>query len=1144
MSDPEEAALREALEFGLITRAEAEQAHAQGTGRELLRRARTAPKKPQHQDTLPSGRRAVVPQRQVGPYALLREIARGGMGAVYVARRPGLDRDVALKLLLGGAQGDDLERFRREAHVSARLRHPHIVAIHDVGQDGDDHYLVMDLIEGESLAQRLKRDGPLAPRAGAILGRSLAEGLAYAHRQSVLHRDLKPHNVLLDGADHAYLTDFGLAKDVQGAQGLTETGQIMGTPAYMPPEQAEGEFDLVDRRSDVYGMGATLYHALTGQPPYSGSTTINILNAVLTQSPPSPRSLQPKLPKDLETILLTCLARNPLERYPSAQALADDLGRWLENRPITARPPTLLDRATKWLARNRTWASLGVAAILGLALSSLVALAWAAQTREEAQEQLTQRTRDAFTRAIVNVPPALPPDPAAAEATLFEAREALVAAERWHAIDPNDPLAQTGMARALERLVGLLSERYEWTEVGRTLATAQRREGLAEVVERLSANVEAAKQAALQADAQAIDAATQSGAPPSTLLKLSLELTRGSSPARVALFARELDTISDLVAETSRRAVQPVGGTELVARWTGPGLVVLTPAERVRLLRTPGLLKRGPQVADVLREKVLGDAYLRTRLLCDLLGRAGGAHPELAIPSLARFTRLAWSQEIAALGFRALAQIGTPDAQKAFLVAFQLFDGSWATATTARQYQQAFGAYPAPGREAATKLLARIEAKLALAEVGLMRRGSDQEGVGLKGRGPLLDAIALGQQARGEFPNSLRVLTLIMQGWLLAGTGVEGRPAARRAQELAPFSSRTFALSSQTHGDDLLGAIADLDRALDLDPDNWLARLERANNNLVAGRFSAAIEDAQAVARARPEDHRAPWIEASAYLETQRLDECARLLKESVRRWPKALQLQRTRARLEANRGDRAATEDALARSGTWPAASYVRAILNRAGDKEMLAVATLDLPQQLWRHEAALVLEKRALALMTLKRLPEALDLITKVLALRPALVRMFLARAQVYERLRRPFEAIVEFSRVLSRKPNRPRIRLYRLRLARSFRAHEMVLRDAEILHQAGGLPARSQAQACWLGADAALSLRRLEPANRLAQAALGLDPKAGAPHRTLGEVALAGGRSKDAKLHFRRFLANVRPGHPLRGRIEAKLRDLEGR
>ena len=267
--------------------------------------------------------------RLFGDYELLEEIARGGMGVVYRARQQALDREVAIKLLLHGAlaSGQDVDRFRAEAAAAASLKHPGIVSIHEVGECDGQHYFSMDLIAGRDLAV-ITRDGLLPARQAAEVVARVADAVQHAHDQGVLHRDLKPSNILMDGKGQPHVTDFGLARRLEEAVSLTQTGSLLGTPGYMSPEQVAGKSNKVDARSDVYGLGAVLYHVLTGHAPFNGESAADILGQVAEREPIAPSLLNPGIPRDLETICLKCLSKEPSRRYTDAKAVADDLGRF------------------------------------------------------------------------------------------------------------------------------------------------------------------------------------------------------------------------------------------------------------------------------------------------------------------------------------------------------------------------------------------------------------------------------------------------------------------------------------------------------------------------------------------------------------------------------------------------------------------------------------------------------------------------------------------------------------------------------------------------------------------------------------------------------------------------------------------------
>ncbi len=304
---------------------------------------------------------------RLGDYELLEEVARGGMGVVYRARQVSLDRIVAVKLMrdsaLAGA--DEVRRFKVEAAAAAKLKHANIVAIHEVGETDGQHWFAMDLVEGSNLMERT-REGPLAPRVAAGLVAAIADAVQHAHERGVLHRDLKPSNVLVDGDGQPFVTDFGLARTLEGDSSLTLTGQVLGTPGYMPPEQATGK-GTVGPAADIYSLGALLYHLLTGRAPFVGGTPAETMRHVVEQEPVSPQLLNPEVPRDLASVCLKCLAKRAGERYVSSAELAADLRRFGRGEPTAARPAGMVRRLTRWCQRKPALAG-------SLAFSGLVAL--------------------------------------------------------------------------------------------------------------------------------------------------------------------------------------------------------------------------------------------------------------------------------------------------------------------------------------------------------------------------------------------------------------------------------------------------------------------------------------------------------------------------------------------------------------------------------------------------------------------------------------------------------------------------------------------------------------------------------------------------------------------------------------------------
>ncbi|MFK8114719.1 MAG: protein kinase [Rubripirellula sp.] len=358
------------------------------------------PRTPSRPPTIARG----IKVKYVGDYEIIDEIARGGMGVVYRAKQKSLNREVALKMILSGALAGEHEvaRFRSEAEAAANLDHPGIVPIYEVGQHDDQHYFSMGLVEGPSLSQVL-REGPMQQERAAKLVEQVARAIDYAHGRDVIHRDLKPGNILLTPEGLPQVTDFGLAKRMSSNEELTTTGQVIGTPAYMPPEQARGDLENIGPASDIYSLGAILYAVLSGRPPHNANSAIETLQQVMDVEPISVRSLNPAVPKDLETICARCLDKEPGRRYPSAGELADELGRFLRGEPIHARPVSTAERMYRWAKRHPGLAGLSAAVLLltatlavGGPLAALTQsrLKTAAQQNEQRANRLAESERE------------------------------------------------------------------------------------------------------------------------------------------------------------------------------------------------------------------------------------------------------------------------------------------------------------------------------------------------------------------------------------------------------------------------------------------------------------------------------------------------------------------------------------------------------------------------------------------------------------------------------------------------------------------------------------------------------------------------------------------------------------------------------
>jgi WD40 repeat protein/tRNA A-37 threonylcarbamoyl transferase component Bud32 len=424
-------------------------AHAQGRDLDPTNTRTDAPSEPTDENgVFPAGTRV----RYFGDYELIKELGRGGMGIVFKARQISLNRPVAIKMIRTAALAseDELRRFQNEAEAIALLDHPHIVPILEVGSHEGQRYFSMKLISGSSLDKVLS-DYTNNPKSAARLVKTAAEAVHHAHQRGILHRDLKPANILLDEHGEPYVTDFGLAKRVQGDSEMTFSGAIVGTPAYMAPEQASGRRGAVTTASDVYGLGAILYALLTGRAPFGGDSIDDTLEQVRSAAPALPSKINPVVPRDLEVICLKCVEKDPAERYPSAAALAEDLGRFAAGEPVSARAAGVVERLAKWARRKPTLAAaytLGLLALLFGGLGGAAAWQWRAAERARRAavlargEAVTARDGEKVARAVAE-----------------QARDAAMLAEKAAV------MARDGEQKSRERLAA--------TEYGRTIQLAQ-----------------------------------------------------------------------------------------------------------------------------------------------------------------------------------------------------------------------------------------------------------------------------------------------------------------------------------------------------------------------------------------------------------------------------------------------------------------------------------------------------------------------------------------------------------------------------------------------------------------------------------------------------------------------------------------------
>ncbi len=553
--------------------------------------------------------------RYFGDYEIVRELARGGMGVVFQARQISLNRPVALKMILAGqlAHETEVRRFHTEAEAAANLDHPGIVPIFEVGEYEGQHYFSMGFVEGQSLSQRLA-EGPLPPREAAALLVKVALAIDYAHQRGVIHRDLKPANILVDANGNPRVTDFGLAKKVQGDSGLTGSGQIMGTPSYMPPEQAGGERGAVGPAADVYALGATLYALVTGRPPFQAATAMDTVLQVMSDEPVPPRRLNVSVPVDLETICLKCLQKDPGKRYASAADFAADLRRFLADEPILARPVTGLERGVKWVRRRPAIAAL----LVLVAVVTAVGLGGVLAVQRRANRVLAARNAD-LDRANTSLREAIGQKDAANSALAeandrvqarFElARDAIQSFKRG--VEEEEALKENRLRPLRDKLLGSARRFYDrlgdllkgQTDVASKAVLAESYMELGELIDRIGQRSEALE-AFKKAVAMRRELAGQPGAGASERVKLAEALNGLGEEAREnGDHAVSLAALKEAVALAEPLAVGP-GATSEARR-------ALRSAEGASALALAATGKVAEALAAVRRARDVGEALVQ-----------------------------------------------------------------------------------------------------------------------------------------------------------------------------------------------------------------------------------------------------------------------------------------------------------------------------------------------------------------------------------------------------------------------------------------------------------------------------------------------------------------------------------------------------
>ncbi len=852
------------------------------------------------------------PQRRaIGRYLIIDELGRGGMGAVYRGFDPGLQRLVAIKLLLAREGAGDAERTRlvNEARAAARLQHPGIVAVHEVGVHGGQPFLVMDLVEGETFERLLKRERP-SPRRIAEVVREVASALEHAHGLGVVHRDIKPENILIDAEGRARVADFGLARDLH-AEGLTVSGQIVGTPGYMAPEQADADRASIGPPCDVWALGAVLYRGLVGRPPFRGTTVLATVMDILQKEPDAPRRIDPSIHIDLETIALRCLEKDAARRYPGARAVADELGRFLDGAAIEARPLGRIERARRW-ARQRRLAATGIVALALAVVFSTGAGAWAlvevrrrvaAERAAELEEHRARAmvARDRFEKA--RHPPLDAETPRQRrdreDRALAAGLDALAAALTLHALAPQDADA-LGSAHETAMAMGHVALAAEqWSVAVSAFEKAAGLEVKPEVAVAAIAQVTTARDRAAsdrRAKVRAILEEATSGSLAGRPLRQSeavIELVALGSEETASILIKAVD---DVAAELRRSASEVLAAgdpalpelAEAADRWRSLALGAkpdradrraLEAAVRAIARRAPADLTKGKPPSwrediAVAQLRQVGERITLAQICCETLGHLRRVD---AIEPIARYLFAIADEHLAMTAGEALCRIG--DARGVRL-ALEVIDHPGSCLPEQGPYSRRLRTILRSSPDADSLVAAPLEVETpeALHERAWAREMTgDLEGASADwSRALELDPTfqkawhnrGLVKQRLGDLPGSLADLgralelaptdpvTIASHGAVLA---MSGRPtdaiaALERATRLDPQFAEGWAVLGQiraTQGD-LRRARADLDRAIALEPRSSQTLGTRGQIRLELGDVRGAIVDLSAAIDADP----------------------------------------------------------------------------------------------------------------------------------------------------------------------------------------------------------------------------------------------------------------------------------------------------